>query len=71
MEILRVPTSRGTPSSVSNHIMQAFLIKSQQEMEAADEASRDNDCFVPSMVYLPVARKINQPMTVAFNLTPA
>ena len=68
MEILRVPTSRGTPSSVSNHIMQAFLIKSQQEMEAADA---DNDCFVPSMVYLPVARKINQPMTVAFNLTPA
>jgi hypothetical protein len=49
--------------------MQAFLIKSQQELEAAD--ANDNDCFVPSMVYLPVARKINQPMTVAFNLTPA
>ena len=71
MEILRVPTSRGTPSSASNdHIMQAFLIKSQQEMEA-DTASDENDCFVPSMVYLPVARKINQPMTVAFSLTPA
>merc|ERR1711879_1032312 len=32
MEILKVPTSRGTPSKVnSNHIMQAFLIKKHEE----------------------------------------
>lgn len=69
MEILRVPTSRGTPSKsqagADNHIMQAFLIKKDSDMEEAKED------FVPSMVYLPVARKINQPMTVAFSLTPA
>lgn len=79
MEILRVPTSRGTPSKAGQsgkdnnhqHIMQAFLIKKdnmEEDKEAKSEAEQD---FVPSMVYLPVARKINQPMTVAFSLTPA
>ena len=81
MEILKVPTSRGTPNSpsASNHIMQAFLINSKQQQFDPEQQNQDleaansdkNDCFVPSMVYLPVARKINQPMTVAFNLTPA
>ena len=78
MEILKVPTSRGTPSKVnSNHIMQAFLIKKDNDnevMKSEDEAANDEaaaDDFVPSMVYLPVARKINQPLTVAFSLTPA
>ena len=65
MEILKVPTSRGTPSKDPNHIMQAFLIKKDiQNVELEAD-------FVPSMVYLPVARKINTPMTVAFSLTPA
>ena len=27
--------------------------------------------FVPSVVYLPVARRVSEPMTVAFDLTPA
>ena len=27
--------------------------------------------FVPSLVYLPVAKRISEPLTVAFNLTPA
>ena len=77
MEILKVPTSRGTPSKVnSNHIMQAFLIKKEGMMEADAEANNSNmedeeTTFVPSMVYLPVAKKINQPLTVAFSLTPA
>ena len=69
MEILRVPTSRGTPSQEGvDHIMQAFLIKNE---EPADGVEQKNNDFVPSMVYLPVAKKINQPMTVAFSLTPA
>jgi hypothetical protein len=90
MEILKVPTSRGTPSKVnSNHIMQAFLIKKQNEprslcdledsaaatQDKISASSMDEDdmdtTFVPSMVYLPVAKKINQPLTVAFSLTPA
>ena len=81
MEILKVPTSRGTPSKVnSNHIMQAFLIKKDEGMaedsSAATEAAlednaEDNTTVVPCMVYLPVAKKINQPLTVAFSLTPA
>ena len=71
MEMLKVPTSRGTPSKATNHIMQAFLIK-KDEMEANSEAANNNSSdFVPSMVYLPVAKKINEPMTVAFSLTPA
>ena len=75
MEILRVPTSRGTPQEnseasekSSSHIMQAFLIKKNQDQETQEEVEND---FVPSMVYLPVAKKINQPLTVAFSLTPA
>jgi hypothetical protein len=69
MEILKVPTSRGTPSREnSTHIMQAFLIK-KDEVEEANANNEDN--FVPSMVYLPVAKRVNQSMTVAFSLTPA
>ncbi len=68
MALLRVPTSRARPAEPSsperksnsgNHIMQPFLLK----------APKDN--FVPSLVYLPVAKRISQPMTVAFSLTPA
>ena len=82
MEILKVPTSRGTPSKMtSNHIMQAFLIRKEGmeetnngNMDSAETeagSSADEATFVPSMVYLPVAKKINQPLTVAFSLTPA
>ena len=43
--------------------------------EKISASSMDEDdmetTFVPSMVYLPVAKKINQPLTVAFSLTPA
>eukprot|EP00093_Oithona_nana_P015045 15045.XXX_642018_645962_1 [CDS] Oithona nana genome sequencing. len=72
MEMLRVPTSRGTPSKATNHIMQAFLIKKDTtEMESEMNANNNSSDFVPSMVYLPVAKKINEPLTVAFSLTPA
>ena len=86
MELLRVPTSRGTPQkSASEHIMQAFLLKTPKSQKSDDENHNkdrnenaasavdhnDDDNFVPSVVYLPVSRRVSEPMTVAFNLTPA
>lgn len=90
MELLRVPTSRGTPQkSASEHIMQAFLLKTPKSNKSDDEnhnkdrnennseetassVGHDNDDnFVPSVVYLPVSRRVSEPMTVAFSLTPA
>ena len=39
---------------------------------SANESMDDNgNNFVPSVVYLPVARRVSEPMTVAFDLTPA
>ena len=62
-----------------HHIMQAFLLRApaNNEMSAANETTSahsidDNgNNFVPSVVYLPVARRVSEPMTVAFDLTPA
>jgi hypothetical protein len=87
MELLRVPTSRGTPQkSASEHIMQAFLLKTpktatksddenhnkdRNENSAANADQDSDDNFVPSVVYLPVSRRVSEPMTVAFSLTPA
>ena len=113
MELLRVPTSRGTPSGTGGegkkkggeqHIMQPFLLKApsspvaatgnnslQPEGESNSNAINDNNDhapaaasssapensadininFVPSLVYLPVAKRVSQPLTVAFSLTPA
>ena len=88
MEMLKVPTSRGTPhkdescgddnsSSVKvHHIMQAFLLKAptsnhNNEMSANESMDDNGNNFVPSVVYLPVARRVSEPMTVAFDLTPA
>ena len=92
MDLLKVPTSRGTPqkkesdgdvksSSVKvQHIMQAFLLRApaphnSSEMSANDSTVHSIDDngnnFVPSVVYLPVARRVSEPMTVAFDLTPA
>ena len=82
MELLRVPTSRGTPQkSASEHIMQAFLLKTPKSSaqrsddenhnkDRNENADNDNN-FVPSVVYLPVSRRVSEPMTVAFSLTPA
>jgi ribosomal protein L35 len=83
MELLRVPTSRGTPQkSASEHIMQAFLLKTpksndenhnkdRNENSASGVGHSSDDNFVPSVVYLPVSRRVSEPMTVAFSLTPA
>jgi hypothetical protein len=88
MELLRVPTSRGTPQkSASEHIMQAFLLKTpkssaqksddenhnkdRNENSATSVEPDNDDNFVPSVVYLPVSRRVSEPMTVAFSLTPA
>ena len=88
MDLLKVPTSRGTPqksgsngndnsSSVKvHHIMQAFLLKApapnqNNEMSANESMDDNGNNFVPSVVYLPVARRVSEPMTVAFDLTPA
>lgn len=38
-------------------------------MEEKEE--KVDDSFVPSLVYLPVVKKIDEPVTVAFHLTPA
>ena len=79
MELLRVPTSRGTPQkSASEHIMQAFLLKTPKSSAQRSDDENHNkdrnendDNFVPSVVYLPVSRRVSEPMTVAFSLTPA
>ena len=106
MELLRVPTSRGTPqmdkiagkSDHHRHIMQPFLLKtpgspmahrhpSSEDQDGQEDSGNDGNCeaesgsstgggdininFVPSLVYLPVAKRISEPLTVAFNLTPA
>jgi hypothetical protein len=89
MELLRVPTSRGTPQDSPNgkkkhfeHIMQPFLLKTPESPHLTEDgseggANEDNGCdaininFVPSLVYLPVAKRVSEPLTVAFSLTPA
>ena len=92
MDLLKVPTSRGTPQKSESdgddtssavkvqHIMQAFLLKTpapnpNNEMSANETTAHSIDDngnnFVPSVVYLPVARRVSEPMTVAFDLTPA
>ncbi len=120
MELLKVPTSRGTPQKTGNpeedggesgsegggssskgrqHIMQPFLLRApspsaqqQQQQQQQQQASNSPSTsggeeeqhqsstpmttaadinFVPSLVYLPVAKRVSHPMTVAFSLTPA
>ena len=105
MELLRVPTTRGTPQTGDSrleHIMQPFLLKtpgspmahrhpsSEGDQTGDCDSGNDGNCeaesgsssggggagdininFVPSLVYLPVAKRISEPLTVAFNLTPA
>ena len=67
-----------TSSSVKvHHIMQAFLLRApaphntNNEMSANEDIDDNGNNFVPSVVYLPVARRVSEPMTVAFDLTPA
>lgn len=92
MQLLKVPTSRGTPQSplggsTGEHIMQPFLLKAPASPDVKEDESSSLNLsnenlstatsedihinFVPSLVYLPVAKRVSQPLTVAFNLTPA
>jgi len=74
-----LPTAYAIPQkpTAGPFIMQPFLICSQQSEENSSTGSKDSksstlgDTFVPSLVYLPVSKKIVQPVTVAFQLTPA
>jgi len=85
MEMLKVPTSRGTAldsgdesSPKAKHIMQPFLLKGTPNAVAADENGEGSEAtdandnnFVPSLVYLPVAKKVSEQVTVSFSLTPS
>ena len=81
MELLKVPTSKATPqspedASKAKHIMQPFLLKAPPMSPSSGEESEEVGVnaeinFVPSLVYLPVAKRVSGPLTVAFNLTPA
>jgi len=64
-----LPMTYAMPQSPPNHgsfIMQPFLIT-----QSDTDRSLRNENFVPSLVYLPVSQKVLQPVTVAFQLTPA
>ena len=69
-----------SPSEKVHHIMQAFLLRApapnpNNELSVNESTTHSIDDngnnFVPSVVYLPVARRVSEPMTVAFDLTPA
>lgn len=71
-----VPTSHATPTKATGagrFVMQPFLLNDSRDGEDGREtegrgAERQ---FVPSLVYLPVARRVSHPLTVSFSLTPA
>ena len=74
MDLLKVPTSRATlggDNVTKQHIMQPFLLKTPKSRNGDDEQQPQEPEFVPSLVYLPVAKRVSQPLTVAFSLTPA
>jgi hypothetical protein len=54
------------PVAGGSFFMQAFNISEPDEPDGSRPAN-----FVPSLVYLPVARQVKQPVVVAFQLTPA
>ncbi|XP_045608461.2 uncharacterized protein [Procambarus clarkii] len=73
-----VPTTHATPTkpqSAGRFVMQPFLMNNEgceggggSEREEERQGERQ---FVPSLVYLPVARRVHRPLTVSFSLTPA
>uniref|UniRef100_A0A0N7ZCU2 C2H2-type domain-containing protein n=1 Tax=Scylla olivacea TaxID=85551 RepID=A0A0N7ZCU2_SCYOL len=71
-----VPTSHATPTkptSAGRFVMQPFLLNDGRGGEdgQGQEGQCDERQFVPSLVYLPVARRVHHPLTVSFSLTPA
>lgn len=71
------PMTYAMPQSPPNggpFIMQPFLITQPHinaDLNGNEGQQLQNDTFVPSLVYLPVAHKVLQPVKVAFQLTPA
>ncbi|CAB4062757.1 unnamed protein product [Lepeophtheirus salmonis] len=76
---IRRKLRRATPRSKSSeaHIMQPFLLKApgspsgDEENSAEGQDLKNSAGFVPSLIYLPVAKRVSGPMRVAFNLIPA
>ncbi|KAG7154111.1 uncharacterized protein LOC121856675 [Homarus americanus] len=74
-----VPTSHATPTkprAAGRFVMQPFLLNNEgseggDEGEKEEERQSERRQFVPSLVYLPVARRVHRPLTVSFSLTPA
>lgn len=65
----QIPMSYAMPRSPpprGSFIMQPFLIT-----QPISDGGVKSDTFAPSLVYLPVCHKVLQPVTVAFQLTPA
>jgi hypothetical protein len=63
--LLKTPKSSAQKSDDENHT------KDRNENSATSVEPDNDDNFVPSVVYLPVSRRVSEPMTVAFSLTPA
>lgn len=73
-----VPTSHATPTksrATGRFVMQPFLLNSDGPEGGdgceAEHPKPESEQFVPSLVYLPVARRVQRPLTVSFSLTPA
>lgn len=73
-----VPTTHATPTkpqSAGRFVMQPFLLNNEGseggDQGELEQESRGERQFVPSLVYLPVARRVQRPLTVSFSLTPA
>ena len=68
-----VPTVHAEPSAPTTSgrfVMQPFLLNKDEKQTFQGE-NADGEHFVPSLVYLPVSRKVQRPLVVSFCLTPA
>lgn len=65
---LSLPVAEAQPCNINN-VSEDFLMQSFVMNKEHDEGSDSQ--FVPSLVRLPVSRRVLQPLTVSFTLTPA
>ncbi|KZC07458.1 PREDICTED: uncharacterized protein LOC107185902 [Dufourea novaeangliae] len=70
----KMPASYALPQDMNSNpdktIMQPFLMKEQDIMEAGEESSSVKR-FAPAVVYLPVKSRISNALTASFTLSPA